>query len=184
MQLTRLSVAVALVLSLAAGPLPAQEGLPTTPQVPDSVQALFQEYQTLAEEVKTVQDSALEANPELVEAQESVEEFVQSRMYEANPGLEQDAMRIDTLQQAAQQAQEEGDTIALQRIAQVGSRIQQQLQSAQAVVLQEEAVQERIQTVRERMVSAMTEIDPEIDETIVRMEELAQRLRQLQPGGG
>lgn len=181
---TTAGLALALAFTTIA-PLGAQQSQtpPTPGMVPDSIQELVTEFQTIRERLAEVQDSALEVNPQLIEDQQAVQAFVEEKMAEQMPTLEQDVQRMETLQQEAMQAQATQDTARLAEIVEEGTRIQQSIEEAQATTMQREDVQTRIEAFEEKMVQAMTAIDPGIDGALARMQEIADRLQAFQQGG-
>jgi len=134
-----------------------------------------------------VQDSAIQANPDLQEQQQEVQETVTAAMIELNPELEESMDRLPELQQEAMQAQANQDTTRLQALVQEGNRIQAAMTQAQAQVMQQPAIQAELEDFRAELLDAMVEIRPGIEDTLARMEQLGARLQATQgamQGGG
>lgn len=166
---------------LVASPVGAQV-LP--PEIPDSVRALITEFQTLRQQITVVQDSALLVNPQLEERRQDLEAFVTEQVLSSDPALRAGAERLQELEQEVQQAQMTGDTAAIQEIIGEGEQIRRQLQAAQAVIMDQDTVQARVEAFQEDVRAAMVEIDPEIGPALDRIEAIAARLEAIQGGTG
>lgn len=173
-----------LALAILAAPLHAQQAPPATPQLPDSIQSLVQEFQTLRTHLGQVQDSALKATPALQEAQTEIQELIEEKMVEERPSLEADMERLEALRDEAAAAQQAQDQARLQELMQEGTQLRNQLEAAQSAAMEREEVQERMESFEAEMRVAMSDIDADIDEALARMEEVASRLQAFQNGGG
>lgn len=185
----RLTALVLLLALVPGAPLMAQgEGPPPTmpqqPQMPDSVRELMTEFQEIQRTLDSIQTQAVEANPELRAQQAQLQETVQEKMIEMHPDLEPKMDRMETLQGEIQQAQQSQNQQKVQQLISEARGIQQEIQTAQADALEEEEVSEAVDSFRDNLVDAMSEVDPEVEEKLDRMDELAQRIRNIQMGGG
>lgn len=184
MQIRTLLAGTTLALATLATPVAGQQSTPPAqPQLPDSIQSMLQEFQDLRAHVSQVQDSALQSNPELVEARDDVQEFIESRMIEINPDIEEDMARMEALRDEVAEAQAAQDRARLQSLMQEGQELRNELAAAQTAAMQRDDVQARVETFEERMMTAMVEIDAEIEAAFDRMETLAGRLQAFQQGG-
>lgn len=175
---------LALALATLAAPLQAQQAPPATPEIPDSIQTLVQEFQALRTHLGQVQDSALEATPALQEAQAEIQELIEEKMIQERPSLEADMERLEALRSEATNAQQAQNQARLQEIMQEGTQLRNELAEAQSAAMQQQEVQERVESFEEKMRVAMSDIDADIEEALARMEEVASRLQAFQNGGG
>lgn len=185
----RVTAVVLAVALLPGAPLGAQgEGPPPTmpqqPQIPDSVRELMTEFQQIQRTLDSVQTEAVQANPELQAQQRELQETVEETMIEMHPELEPRMDRVETLQGEIQQAQQAQDRQAVQELVTEARQIQQEIQSAQGEAMQREDVSQAIETFRDNLVAAMSEVDPQVEEKLDRLDELSERIRAIQMGDG
>ena len=188
--------AFALLLALVPGAqLGAQEEsqtpppVPQQPQMPDSVRELMTEFQRTQQVLDSIQTRAVESNPELATQQQELQQTVQDAMIEMHPDLEPKMERMEEIQGQIQQAQQNQNRQKVQELVTEVRGIRQELQSAQAEAMEQEHVSQAIDEFRDDLMAAMTEVDPQVEQKLSRLDELAERLRAIQmqgsgPGGG
>lgn len=164
-------------LLLAAGPIAAQTPPPAAQQMPDSVREMLTEMQQIQQQLATIQEQTLEANAELRAQQEATEDAVFYAMVEADPGVEQTIERLEEMGQEIRAAQAEQDTTRMRELLMEGQQAQQRLQAAQAQAMQRDDVSNQVQEYRDDLLEAMKAHDPQTEQLIARMEDLAQRLQ-------
>lgn len=176
MRFVRRGALAALALTLIAGPAVAQEAAPA-PVPADSLEAAIAQFRTLQQRLATVQDSALTANPELQAEQASIQQDMETAMFEAHPDLKVAVeQRLPAIQQEAQAAQQAQDTTALETLAAEYQGIMGRLETAQIEVVEQQAVKARLESFQEAMRTAMAEIDPEIEQVFRQLQTLGGRL--------
>lgn len=153
-----------------------EPGPPMEPQIG----ALQMEYLELQERVLQVQNEAFEEEPALQEEAEALEEMIVGKMEEA--GFDpQDIMETLLAAQAMLQdpATTDAERMAIMQSVEV-QEAQQQLQQAQQVVAQDQEVAEAQETFEDNVMTAMREVDPEIDDVLERLEALQFQMQQGQ----
>ena len=164
-----------------APPMPPAQ---TQPELPDSIQELVDEFQETRQELGQIQDQAVQENPGLQTEQEALRQTIRTTMRRMHPELEEQVTRMETLQgeiEAAQQAQDQQQMMSLVMEAQ---QIQQALRSAQTEAMETDSVARAIERYEENLMDAMLEIDPQADEKMDRLQELADRLQAYQESQG
>ncbi|MEX2528183.1 MAG: hypothetical protein WEA09_11145 [Gemmatimonadota bacterium] len=152
-------------------------------------QLLMVEYESAQTRLQEVQEQTLEAHPELLDKQGSLQELVVTAMAEIDPQAEEGIARLETLQAEAQEAQASQDGARMQELMAEASTIQERLQGAQAQALEREDVAEAINDFQEAMLDGMKAVEPEVEAIVTRLQELTDELMQLQtqlqggPGG-
>ncbi len=146
--------------------VPGQEG----------IQELFQEFEEKQQQLQTLQAQAMQENPELQTQQAELQEMMEVAMHEADPEFEQGVERLGELQGEMMQAQAEEDEAAAQQIFQEAQQIEVRLQQAQAQAMEQPEVREGIESFQDRLMAEITSLDPEADELLERLEELAEIL--------
>jgi DNA repair ATPase RecN len=176
--ISRGGLAVLAVL-LLAGPARAQEEAPDTfvPLPQDSVQTALAEFQILNTRVNEVQVQALEANPELQQEQAAIQSEIEIAVFEARPDLKTALQeRLPAMQQEAAAAEEVQDTAQLQALNEEYQGIMARVEEAQAEVVEEEDLRERLSGFQDRVMDAMAQVDPTIEGVFERLRALAGRL--------
>lgn len=152
-------------------------------------QLLMVEYESAQTRLQEVQEETLEAHPELLDQQDSLQEMVVTAMAEIDPQTEEGIARLETLQAEAQAAQASQDGARMQELMAEASTIQERLQGAQTQALERDDVVEAINAFQEAMLNGMKEVEPEVEALVARVQELTEELMQLQmqlqggPGG-
>lgn len=178
MRLSRLvgNVLMAAVLTLfAAAPALAQQ--PAQPQMSDSAQALMMEMQQVQQKLAQIQQKALEQSPALQQQRESLKQTVEDAMREDNPQIDQKLDRMQELRSDLQAAQQAEDGQQVQQLMTEARQIQQEVQQAQAQAMEREDIAEELDAFQDRMIEEMKKVDPETEQLLARMEELAAALQ-------
>lgn len=156
----------------------------------DEIQQLQVEMQQVEERLSQIQQQASQ-DPEIVQMNEQFNEKVIAKMTEVDPEAEQkiDQQRelVDELvAMGSYQALGEEERTEYEQKVQVYQQIQTDLQEAQAVVLQDQAVQQMRDELNETLISKMSEIDDEAPALLEKREQLVARFEQIrqQMGGG
>jgi DNA repair exonuclease SbcCD ATPase subunit len=171
----------ALALFLAGASLPAQE-LPEPVEAPiplpqDSIQEALAQFQTLDARVNEIQEQAMEAHPELQDEQSELQAAIEAAMFAAYPELQTALQeRLPAMQEEAAAAQAAQDTAQLQALNDEYQGIMMRVEQAQADVVDEEGMRARLTTFQDRVMAAMVQVDPDIEEVFERLRTLAGRL--------
>lgn len=179
----RLGAIVALSPIFFAGAAAAQD-LPTAPptQVSDSVQAMMTEYQQTQQRLGELQVQAINADSRLEAHRSSIDTMVIDAMAEVNPDTPGHIERLDELSEQALEAQQARDMETLQTLVNEATTLRQELDAAQSEALKREDIQAEIQSFEEELATAVLEIDPEADQLMDRLDELAEALSAAGPG--
>jgi chromosome segregation ATPase len=176
--LTR-GAALAVAALLHVSVLPAQQAPDTTPEpLPqDSVEAALEQFRVLDARVNQVQQQVMESDSTLQEEQAAIQAAVEEAMFAAHPELRGAVEeRLPAMQDEAAAAQAAQDTAQLQALNQEYQGIMAQVQEAQAEVVQEEALSQRLDEFQDRVMDAMVQMDPEIEGVFDELRVLAGRL--------
>lgn len=176
-------VALGLCAPEARAQLPPGADSMQRPALPDSVQRLLAEFQQVQQRLGAIQEKALEANPVLAERQDSVRDVVESVMVEMNPALEARIDRLDEIEDSATVAREASDTARVMELLGEARQIQSNLQQSQTRAMQRDSVAREVQGFRERLLTAMREVDPETDRLLKRLREVTLRIQTIRQGG-
>jgi gas vesicle protein len=183
-KLTRGIIGAGAALLLVSAPLAAQQPMPPQQQqIPDSVQQMMAEFQEIQERMEALQDQAIAANESLQEQQASIQEQIESAIRAIEPDMDELMERMRAMEAEAQAAQEAQDMERLQEIMNEAQMVNGRLEQAQNQAFQQDEIQEAIQGFQEDLMAEMTEIDPEAEQMLERMEDLAQRLNAAMPMG-
>ncbi len=168
---------MAAALVVFASPVYAQD-MPVPPQqdVPDEVQEMMEEFQEMQQRFMQIQSQVLQMNPELQERQAAIGDLVNEAMAELNPAAEEQVSRLQQLEQEAAMAQQEEDMERLQELINEAQGLQAELQAAQAQALEQDHVQQEIDSFQDDLLDEMIEMDPEAGQILDRLDELAQQL--------
>jgi chromosome segregation ATPase len=191
----------AAVLVLGAVSVSAQqmpEGHPGGMMAPNSqgqgneliqqVQAKRAEIQQLNQQLMQIQESTIEANPELAQQRDDLISFVDEKMAETGYDAEAARGRIEQLQGEMQSG--ELSTEEQQQHRQQLRQEMTSMQQAQGQIMQDEEFQAKREALNENLVAAMQEQNPQTDELISRLQTAQQEYQQLaqqamqQQGGG
>jgi len=180
---TRSGLGALAVALLASAPALAQEP-PAPPQqeLPDSVQELLQEFQDTQERFNQLQNRAIQENPDLQERQEEIGVMVREAVAEIDPEAEARVERLEALEGEFMAAQERGDGEAVQALIMEAQEIQSAIESAQAQAFERDDIQEAIETFQADLMVAMSELDPEAEGMLARLQDLADQITAQMPG--
>lgn len=181
---TRPGLGALVAAVLLGAPALAQE-LPTPPQqeLPDSVQRLLEEFREAEERFNLLQDRAMQENPELQERQEELGEMVREAVVEINPEAQAQMERLEALEGEFMTAQQRGDGEAVQALIQEAQQLQSAIESAQAQAFEKDEIREAVDTFQADLMVAMTELDPEAESMLERLQDLADRIMAQQTPG-
>jgi hypothetical protein len=144
------------------------------------------EMQQLRETLAETQQKALENHPELEEKGADLETLVLDKMeaagYQPRRDLETLESAEEDLRDPDMSAEERQEVVRSEEVRQA----QTNLQEAQQAVAGDQEIQQAQQALREDLMSAMREVNPDIDNVIERMQSLQQQMQQQmqQQGGG
>lgn len=171
--------AAAALLTLApfGGTTAAQvEAAPTLiPQ--DSVQIVLTRFQTLQQELGTLQQEVMNSTPALQDQQAEVSGLVETAVSEIDPTLQADMeMRMPVIQQEAQAAQAAGDTTVLRTLEEEFLTLRTRAEDAQQDAVEQPEIAAVIDAFEEALKAEMSSRDPEVESTLAELEVLAERL--------
>ncbi|CAN5272023.1 hypothetical protein BH20GEM2_BH20GEM2_13460 [soil metagenome] len=126
--------------------------------------------QLQATQVKALQDSSLRS------AQEGLGTDIKTAMEKYDPGLVGVAQRVQTMEEEARKAQENGDQAKLQELTREAAQIQARFVKAQTEALKDPALASRAQAFEERLKNKMLEIQPDAPTLFARFRELQTKL--------
>ncbi|MGM0553675.1 MAG: hypothetical protein ACQETK_07750 [Pseudomonadota bacterium] len=136
------------------------------------------EMQQLQQELATIQQQAIENNPELEEKGDSLEVLVMDKMeaagYEPRRDLETLEGAQEQLQDSELSAEERQSVIESEDVQQA----QTNLQEAQQAVADDEEIQDAQTELREELMDAMRTENPDVDELLSRLQSLQQQMQQ------
>jgi DNA repair exonuclease SbcCD ATPase subunit len=181
---TRSGLGALVAAVLLSAPALAQE-FPTPPQqeLPDSVQRLLEEFREAEERFNLLQDRAMQENPELQERQVELGEMVREAVVEINPEAQAQMERLEALEGEFMAAQQRGDGEAVQALIQEAQQLQSAIESAQAQAFDRDEIREAVDTFQADLMVAMTELDPEAESMLERLQHLADRIMAQQTPG-
>lgn len=152
-----------------------QEGAIDPSQLPPEAQALIAEMQELQSELQPIQQEAMQ-DPEIQAAQRDLGARIQTAMVEADPATPARLERLEELMAEAQAARAAQDQAAMTEIVTEARGLEQQLQAAQAAVIQSPEIAPQVEAFEARLLERMTEIDPDAGAMIERARELDAKL--------
>lgn len=139
---------------------------------------LQQQAQALQQKIVSIQQNALQANPELEAQRAALEKMVLDAMREQGASPRQDGKRLDELQQ---QISQPGLTDEKRmQIAQEAQAIQNRLQQAQQKVMQDQNLLEAQEAFRENMMIAMNDENANTENLMEELQQVVQQLRMQQ----
>lgn len=153
------------------------------PGGPDQQQAPQSELQQIQQELLTIQQRTLDANPQLQKQRKDLESMATKAM--EDEGYDPDAL-VQTLDSSQETLQDESasDDKRMQALEEA-QQAQQELQQAQQAALQNEKVAQAHRDFQSDLMTAMREEDPKVDDLIKRFEQIQQDMqRGAQPGAG
>lgn len=159
----------ALALAAAPAALSAQQtpaAPPAQPQAP--AQAEMQQIQARLQQIqaRALQDPALKA------AQDSIGTEMTATMERVDPTYRAQAARAEALKAEATAAQAARDNAKINQLAAEAAQLQQGFASARQRAMQDAAMAARIKSFQERIVAKMTELEPETQTLLARLQEL------------
>lgn len=150
----------------------------------DSVQIALTRFQTLQEQVGTLQQEVMTASVDLQSEQAEVSAMVEAAVYEIDPALQSDMeTRMPAIQQEAQAAQAAANTGRLQELEQEFVALRTRAETAEQQALERPEIKSRVETFQEALRAEMALRDPDIDATMSELETLASRLDATLNGG-
>jgi chromosome segregation ATPase len=177
-----LGAAAALTLAFVlAAPTAAQQMMPPQQEIPDSVQQLMEEFQETEARFSALQSQVIQGNAELQSRQQEIGIMVNDAVREIDPQAEARIQRLQALEQEAIAAQEDEDMAGFQALLMEAQELQTALQAAQEEALEREDVQDAIEAFQAEVLSAMTEMDPEAETMLERLQDLAERIQAQMP---
>lgn len=181
--LTPAVAGLALLVPLAGGASAQTESSPALiPQ--DSVTIALTRFQTLQQQVQTLQQEVLNSTPTLQEHQAEVSGMVESAVAEIDPTLQSEMeTRLPTIQQEAQAAQAAGDTTKLQVLEEEFVALRARAEDAQREAVERPAIAAEIEAFEDSLRDAMASRNPEITAALAELEVLAGRLDATLGGG-
>ncbi len=190
---TRRAFAGSLVAGLGAflllqAPLGAQQIPGQDVPGDEEIQELFEEFQEKSQRFEALHTEAMEGNEQLRVQEEELHEKLNQAMLEIEPGFQEGMERLTELQTEMMQAQAEQDEEAAQAIVMEAQEIEGRLNRAQAEAMERPEIQQEMENFQDNVMDELTRLDPEAEELLERLEELAQILEALQaqmgPGPG
>jgi len=168
------AAAVASLILAPAAAFGQQAPAPPQPQGP------AQEAQAIQQRLQSIQQKALEENPELQQMQKDYEASVEKAMKEKGANPDEDIERLREIQSKAAD-QELSDE---ERQALVGEfqKIRQKLMQAEQQAMQSAEVASKREELQEAVVDAMVEEDPETEKLLEKQEKLRQEMIRQQQG--
>jgi len=173
----------AAVASLILAPAAAFGQQAPAPQPSPQPQGTAQEAQAIQQRLQSIQQKALEENPELQQMQKDYEASVEKAMKEKGANPDEDIERLREIQGKAAD-QELGDE---ERQALVGEfqEIRRKLMQAEQQAMQSAEVASKREELQEAVIDAMVEQDPETEKLLEKQEKLRQKMiRQQQAPQG
>jgi hypothetical protein len=177
-----LGAAAALTFAFGlAAPAAAQQMMPPQQELPDSVQRLMEEFQETEARFSALQGQAIQESSELQSRQQEIGLMVNDAMREIDPQAEDRIQRLQALEQEAMAAQEDEDMAGFQALLMEAQELQAALQAAQEEALERDEIQDAIEGFQADVLAAMTELDPEAESMLERLQDLAERIQAQMP---
>jgi len=170
----RATTIAVLGLLFAVAPLSAQQ-MPQQ-ELPDSVQEMLAEFEEKREQLIDLRQEALSENEELQERETAIQDQIEDAMRAVEPDLDELIATLEGLEGDFHAAQEAQDMERIQTLMAEAQALDGRLQQAQAQALEQGEVQETIERFENDLMGAMTEINPEAEQLLDRVQELAERL--------
>lgn len=164
---------VAVILMFSAMVMNAQ-----TPN--EETQKLYQEYMTLNQELRAIQQKAFQDSAIAKQAEE-LSDMIDKKMREIDPEAKKLIQQRDSIETEFQTAQNAGDQGKIEKLQQDYQELSTQLTPLNQQVMQMEDVQKKQQKLNSDMIQKMQEIDPQTQSKIQRLNEIQQQLQQSQP---
>jgi len=156
---------------IAPGQAPSQEEGATQQEM----QSWFAELQQIHGQLESIQIRALQ-DPQISAAQEDLGVAIREAMEAADPTIEQQLARVETLENEASEANEAGNRERLEQLAAEAQAIQQHFMGLQEQVLVQPEFAGKLADFQTRLEEKMVEIDPIASTLINRFRELESKL--------
>ena len=194
-KLTRASLVVLAAAAIPAG-LSAQQRASARPTVQRTsaapaltaaqreMQGWYQELQQIGARLNTARMKALQADPGLRTAEESLADEFKALMLKADPGLAGLQTRASALEAEARRAQASRDQARWMQLAEEAQQIQLRVLNVQQRVMQQPAFAAKARAFEDRMRKKMVEVEPQTPALIQRGEALQTRLKQAMEAQG
>lgn len=150
-------------------------------QAPDAeTQKIYQEYMSLNQELRTIQQKAYQDSA-IAQQAEELSEIMDKKIREISPEAKELIQQRDSIETEFQVAQSKGDQAKIEELQQQYQELNTKLQPLQQQVMQIEEVQLKQRKLNSDMIQKMQEIDPQTQSKIQRLNEIQQQLQQSQP---
>lgn len=150
----------------------------------DSVQIVLARFQTLQQQMGSLQEEVLNTTPALQTAQAEVAELVEAAVTALDPTLQTEIeARMPALQQEAQAAQAAGDTARLEALEAEYVALRTRAETAETAALEQPEIQTRVDAFQEALRAEMEARDPQVEVALAELEALATRLDATLGGG-
>lgn len=164
--------------SIAALPLAAAAQQPVQQQLPAEAQQLMAEAQEIQTQIQPVQMQALQ-DPALQQQQQQLSGVIDSALTEVDPTVPQKMARLQELQGEAAAAQQAEDMDAVRAAVIEAQEIQTAIGEAQQQVLQQPAIEQRVDQFQTALRAKMVEIDPDTEPLLQRLSEIDDQLSEM-----
>ncbi len=163
-------------VALAAAPAAlAAQGTPAAPQqapaAPQQQAPAQTEMQQIQSRLQEIQARALQ-DPTLKAAQDSIGTEMTATMERLDPTFKAQAARAEALKAEVAAAQTAKDNAKLNQLAAEATQLQQGFATARQRAIQDPAMAARIKSFQERIVAKMTEVEPQTQTLLARLQEL------------
>ncbi len=145
---------------------------------PEQIQEWFAEFQKIGAQLNEIQAKALQ-DAELNSAQSELGTTIQNAMEAADPELAGVMDRLKELDQAAQAAQAQSDTVALQKLAAEAQQIEGRFREAQAAALEQPEIAAKVESFQESLEAKMLAVNSETPALMQRYQELGSRIQSV-----
>lgn len=166
-----LTCMISFIFLLSAAILTAQE-------MPEGFQELYEEYGILSQELRTTQQLAMQ-DSELVLQSEEFSTFIDNKLKEKSAEVAELVDKRNELIEGIEKARGENDQESEQELHPLYQSVNQQLQPHLQEIFSDEEVQERQQSLEGMLMEKMSEIDPEVNEKMERLEEISAELQKM-----
>ncbi len=140
------------------------------------------QLQQLQERLLTIQQQAIENNPQLQDEAEALEDLVIGTMEDAGFDAQGGLARLEQLQEEFQGGGIDDDR--RRAILEEAQDIQRELQEGQQLAMQDDDVVRAQERFENNLLDAMRAEDPETDELLETFEQLQMQMMQQMPRGG
>lgn len=174
-----LTCALVGLLGLTTPPASAQQTQPPASSTERSSEQIQAELMTIQQELSAIEDRAMQ-DPQLVKQRTELEAELERALNAADPEYSKKVERMEALvQEIHAKSEADAGEEELMPLVMEGQQLQQDLQAAQAQVLESAAMTQRIERFHEQVKVKMIEIEPRTDGLIDRADRLLVELQQL-----